>query len=105
MDPQQRLLLHFSWDALSGSGMLLTSLAALGVYVGISGSEYGRLSMTHASALSAFLATGSAVSVAAGRLSFTYGAQVGIDIFPLLNFAIYLLGLPLGARYGTWLEG
>ena len=76
MDPQQRLLLHFSWDALSGSGIDLASLAGLGVYVGISGCEYAILSMRHLRAINAFLATGSAVSVAAGRLSFTYGAQV-----------------------------
>ena len=54
LDPQQRLLLHFSWDALSGSGMDLTSLAALGVYVGISGSDYGRLAARHSLALSPF---------------------------------------------------
>ena len=54
LDPQQRLLLHFSWDALSGSGMDLTSVAALGVYVGISGSDYGRLAARQSLALSPF---------------------------------------------------
>ena len=36
-----------------------------------------------------FAATGSAASVAAGRLSFTYGAQVGICIFLLLHLAMF----------------
>ena len=75
MDPQQRLLLHFSWDALSGTGMDPSSMASLGVYVGISSSDYGRLAAQYSGGLSAFTATGSALSVAAGRLSYTYGAQ------------------------------
>ena len=75
MDPQQRLLLHFSWDALSGSGVDPASLAAMGVYVGVSSTDYSRMSLQHTRALSPFAATGTALSVAAGRLSFTYGAQ------------------------------
>ena len=75
MDPQQRLLLHFSWDALSGTGMDPSSMASLGVYVGISTADYGRLAASFSHGPSAFAATGSATSVASGRLSYTYGAQ------------------------------
>ena len=75
MDPQQRLLLHYSWDALLGAGVGSASMPALGVYVGISSTDYARLAAQHSGDLSAFTATGSALSVAAGRLSFTYGAQ------------------------------
>ena len=75
MDPQQRLLLHFSWDALSGAGVGSSSAAAMGVYVGISTVDYSKIAAHHSRALSAFTATGSAMSVAAGRLSYTYGAQ------------------------------
>ena len=80
MDPQQRLLLHFSWDALSCAGVGSSSMASLGVYVGISSTDYARLASVHSSGLSAFTATGTAMSVAAGRLSFTYGAQVGAGV-------------------------
>lgn len=43
--------------------------------MGISVVEYGRIAGLHHPELSAFTATGSALSVASGRLSFTYGAQ------------------------------
>ena len=54
MDPQQRLLLHFSWDALSGAGVGPASMASLGVYVGISSTDYGRIAATHSLVISAF---------------------------------------------------
>ena len=75
MDPQQRLLLRFSWDTLLGAGVGSASMDSLGVYVGISTADYGRLAASFSHGPSAFAATGSATSVASGRLSYTYGAQ------------------------------
>ena len=75
MDPQQRLLLHVSWDVLSGLGPEVTP--SLGVYVGISSSDFAvtLLGSDPSASINAYSATGSALSVASGRLSFTYGAQ------------------------------
>jgi acyl transferase domain-containing protein len=46
---------------------------ATAVYVGIQQMEYGSLAAEHIPDMGAFAATGSPFSVAAGRLSFTYG--------------------------------
>lgn len=44
-----------------------------GVWVGIQQMEYGNLAAAHMPAMGAFTATGTPFSVAAGRISFTYG--------------------------------
>lgn len=74
MDPQQRLLLQSFAEAVLGrsaTGVELHS-AAQGVYVGIASSEHGSLVQQH-SGKGPYHATGSAVSVASGRLSYTFG--------------------------------
>ena len=48
---------------------------AVGVFVGIQQMEYGALAAPHLGAMGAFAATGSPFSVAAGRMSFTYGLK------------------------------
>lgn len=79
MDPQQRLLLEVSWEVLQSGGHQRQVLADqprlknTAVYVGIQQMEYGSLAAQHISAMGAFSATGTPFSVAAGRLSFTYG--------------------------------
>ena len=69
LDPQQRMLLEAAWEAKS----TLRNIAAdrAGVTVGISGNEYGRM----ADVVSAYTATGGALSVACGRMSYTFGLQ------------------------------
>lgn len=52
------------------------------VYVGIQQMEYGSLAAAHLADMGAFTATGSPFSVAAGRLSFTYGFK-GPSVSPL----------------------
>ncbi|MGB1598260.1 MAG: type I polyketide synthase, partial [Promethearchaeia archaeon] len=69
LDPQQRMLLEATWEAKSNSRRMHSERA--GVTVGISGNEYGRM----ADVVSAYTATGSALSVACGRLSYTFGLQ------------------------------
>ena len=47
----------------------------LGVFFGIQQMEYGSLAAPHLQKMSPFTATGGPFSVAAGRLSYTYGLQ------------------------------
>ena len=79
MDPQQRLLLEVSWEALEQAGQAPDSLAGskTGVFVGISANDYVQLQVRagEMGQLSAYSGTGSALSVAAGRLSYVLGLQ------------------------------
>ncbi|MEO1370022.1 MAG: polyketide synthase, partial [Acidobacteriota bacterium] len=70
MDPQQRLLLEVCWEALEHAGQSPKDLAGSrsGVFVGISGNEYGELA--HAAGLDFYSGTGSALSIAANRISY-----------------------------------
>ena len=71
LDPQQRLLLTVSWEALEHAGIDPVALkgARAGVFVGISGSNYRATE----AASGPYFYTGTAPSVAAGRLSYHYG--------------------------------
>jgi FkbH-like protein len=73
MDPQQRLLLETTWEALERAGIVPAQLAGTraGVYLGMFGSEY----QTGAALdqLDGYVGTGSALSVASGRLAYTLG--------------------------------
>ncbi|MET7419836.1 amino acid adenylation domain-containing protein [Dactylosporangium sp. NPDC005555] len=72
VDPQQRLLLEVAWEALEHAGIAPGSLAGsrTGVFVGISGSDYGRLQAAEGTELSPYSATGQALSIAANRVSY-----------------------------------
>ncbi|MCH0571008.1 SDR family NAD(P)-dependent oxidoreductase [Streptomyces sp. MUM 136J] len=73
MDPQQRLLLETAWEALERAGTVPADLAGstTGVYVGMFGSDY--LAGTRLDQLDGYVGTGSAPSVASGRLAYTLG--------------------------------
>ncbi|WP_432192471.1 SDR family NAD(P)-dependent oxidoreductase [Streptomyces sp. bgisy027] len=73
MDPQQRLLLETAWESLERAGIVPADLAGstTGVYVGMFGSGY--LSGTRLDQLDGYVGTGSALSVASGRLAYTLG--------------------------------
>ncbi|MFZ4851286.1 MAG: type I polyketide synthase, partial [Caldilinea sp.] len=78
LDPQHRLLLEVSWEALERAGVAPASLvdSQTGVFVGISGSEYGTPQTVQSLAdLDIHAATGSGSSLAAGRLAYTLGLQ------------------------------
>src|SRR5207244_3939099 len=84
MDPQQRLLLEVSWHALEHAGIVPQSLAGsrTGVFVGISTDDYARLQFDNADSLSAYAGTGSALSIAANRISFALdlrGPSLAVD--------------------------
>lgn len=76
MDPQHRLLLEASWQALEHAGLLSGTRAEqrVGVFVGVSGSE-NALRPRQPRDTGPYTATGSAVSVAAGRVAHTLGLR------------------------------
>src|SRR6266571_2971996 len=75
MDPQQRLLLETSWEALERAGIAPTSLRGqdVGVFTGLFTQGYG--AGAQVTGLEGMLGTGSAGSVAAGRVSYVLGVQ------------------------------
>ncbi|MEO1590396.1 MAG: type I polyketide synthase, partial [Cyanobacteria bacterium J06632_22] len=76
LDPQQRLMLEVSWEAMEHGGLVPARWAKrpVGVFVGSSSHDYSQhLSNRSADEIDAYLATGNAHSVAAGRLSYTLG--------------------------------
>lgn len=84
MDPQQRLLLELSWDAIEDAGVPASSLRGsdCGVFIGISGLDYGMRGLDDLSNMSAHSMTGNTMSVAANRISYLFdlhGPSLAID--------------------------
>lgn len=75
MDPQQRLLLELSWEAFENAGLSPDALYGTpgGVFVGVCTSDYCRMALQSVENVTAYLGTGNATSVAAGRLAYTFG--------------------------------
>jgi polyketide synthase 13 len=84
MDPQQRLLLEVARESLEHAAIPSASLAGTrtGVFVGISGAEYARLTTADLDRIEAFTAPGAALSIAANRISYQWdlhGPSLAID--------------------------
>ncbi|WP_131735423.1 type I polyketide synthase [Actinomadura roseirufa] len=84
MDPQQRILLETVYEALELAGVAPTSrlLAGGGVYVGVSGSDYGRLLGRRLTELGGHFVTGHAGSIVANRVSYLLdmgGPSIAVD--------------------------
>lgn len=84
VDPQQRLVLEAAWEALEDAAIAPTGLAGsrTGVFLGISGSDYGRLQPADTAQPSRFSGTGQALSIAANRLSYLldlHGPSLALD--------------------------
>ena len=75
MDPQQRLLLECSYSVLHTARFdrLALSGSLTGMFLGIASNEFGQILAASPIGSSVYAATGSALSVAAGRVSYTLG--------------------------------
>ncbi|WP_370936455.1 SDR family NAD(P)-dependent oxidoreductase [Amycolatopsis sp. cg13] len=77
IDPQQRLLLEICWEAFERAGIDPTSLqgSQTGVFAGVMANDYAARLKDAPEALEGYLAVGSTVSVASGRVAYTFGLQ------------------------------
>ncbi|WP_425564014.1 SDR family NAD(P)-dependent oxidoreductase [Saccharothrix xinjiangensis] len=77
MDPQQRLLLEVSWEAVERAGVDPKSLRGsnTGVYMGLMHHDYAAGHPAEDAETAGFLGTGTAGSVASGRISFLLGLE------------------------------
>ncbi len=76
-DPQHRLLLEVAWEALELAGVAPAGLSGepVGVFVGLSSVDYWLLQANagYPAAANPYVATGGAMSVAAGRIAYCLG--------------------------------
>jgi acyl transferase domain-containing protein/acyl-CoA synthetase (AMP-forming)/AMP-acid ligase II/acyl carrier protein len=77
LDPQQRLLLEVCWETLEHAGVPPSSLLGTqtGVFIGISTNDYLQRLNRRPEEIDAYLGTGNALSLAANRLSYTFGLE------------------------------
>ncbi|MFD9726585.1 type I polyketide synthase [Streptomyces sp. NPDC059072] len=72
MDPHQRMLLQCAWRAIEDSGTAPSALAGseTGVFVGVMGGEWGRLTMSDSRWVTPQLGAGSSAGMIANRVSY-----------------------------------
>jgi malonyl CoA-acyl carrier protein transacylase len=79
IDPQQRLLMEIAWETLEDAGQAPHQLEKerTGVFVGISTCDYARISSRSGdlASIDTYTATGTSLSVAAGRLAYFLGIR------------------------------
>ncbi|XP_041669811.1 probable polyketide synthase 1 [Cheilinus undulatus] len=84
MDPQQKLLLQCTYRALEDAGMSLEAISGsrTGVYIGLMNRDYEMLRSNSASSINHYNGTGTAMSMAANRVSYTFnltGPSLSVD--------------------------
>ncbi|MFD0636623.1 SDR family NAD(P)-dependent oxidoreductase [Catenulispora yoronensis] len=78
IDPQQRLLLETAWETIERAGIDPTSLAGTdtGVFAGLMYDDYGsQIFQSTPAGFEGYVKTGSAGSIASGRVSYSLGLQ------------------------------
>ncbi|MEA5360356.1 SDR family NAD(P)-dependent oxidoreductase [Amycolatopsis sp., V23-08] len=77
MDPQQRLLLETTWEALEYGGIVPSTLkgSRTGVFTGVMYNDYASRLQPMPPSFEGYLGTGSAGSVASGRVAYTFGFE------------------------------
>lgn len=75
IDPQQRLLLETVFDIATQRSVEMSeeqNRTNWGVFVGVSSSDYAKISAKHLKGVTAYSATGTAMSVVSGRVSYSF---------------------------------
>ncbi len=84
IDPQQRMALELTWEALEHARIPASSLRgeAVGVYVGVSNTDYQLLAASDPTIAHPYAITGTATSIIANRVSYFYdfrGPSMAVD--------------------------
>ncbi|MFC6084169.1 SDR family NAD(P)-dependent oxidoreductase [Sphaerisporangium aureirubrum] len=76
-DPQHRLLLELAWEAFERAGLDVTAWRGgrTGVFAGMNGQDYAARLPSVPAAVDGYLSIGTAMSVASGRVAYTFGFE------------------------------